>query len=143
MPDDLLEEQVLRAWVALNGTLKDSQMTKGLTYNEAIVMLLILEQYRRDGVGRTSVQHLLKSTNFLKSLMNRTVNALCIQGYLQKERVGRQLFVAPLPQRLPDFLAVHNHSLSLARQVIDAIGQEDAQNFVRICEKLMAADLKF
>lgn len=143
MSDVLLDEQVLRAWVALNGTLKDSQMTKGLTYNEAIVMLLILEQYRKDGIGRTSVQYLLKSTNFLKSLMNRTINALCSQGYLQKERVGRQLFVSPLPQRLPDFLAVHNHSLSLARQVIDAIGQEDAQNFVRICEKLMAADLKF
>jgi len=143
LSDDLLEEQILRSWVTLNGTLKDSQMTKGLTYNEAIVMLLILEQYRQDGIGRTSVQSLLKSTNLLKSLMNRTINALCLQGYLKKERVGRQLFVSPLPRRLPDFLAVHDHSLSLARQVIDAIGQEDARHFVRICEKLMAADLKF
>ena len=143
MSEDALDEQVLSAWVALNSTLKDSQMTRELTYNEAIVMLLIYEQYRRDGIGRTSVQHLLKSTKLLKSLMNRTVNALCLQGYLKKERVGRQLFVSPLPQRLPDFLAVHDHSLSLVRQVIDAIGQEDAQSFVRICKKMLAADLKF
>lgn len=142
MQQEDLREEMLTAWVQLNGALKDSQVTVELTYNEAVVMLLLYRRYDQDGVGRMGVQELLKETSFLKSLMNRTVDSLYRQGYLRKEKAGRNLYVILCPERIPDFLAVHNRSLGLAQQVIDVIGAEDAAEFVRISKKLINSDWK-
>lgn len=141
MEREALREALLGAWIGLNGRLKDSQVTRDLTYNEAVVMKLVYDRYRVDGEGRTAVRELVEATNMLKSLMNRTVNALRAQGYLETEREGRSLYVRPRPERLGDFLAVHHRSLELAEQIIDVIGQEDAARFVSICQKLDAAHL--
>lgn len=137
--DQALDERLIGAWIDLNGKLKDSQMTQGMTYNEAVTMKTVYDRYRADGQGRTAVSELLRSTNMLKSLMNRTLNSLCQQGYLVKEREGRRQYVTPVPQRLDDFLQVHRRSLELARRIIAVIGEEDAQRFVDICQKLSAA----
>ena len=140
MREDDLREQLLTAWIGINSMFKDSRMTRELTYNEAVVMKLAYDQYRLDGVGRISVQAVRKKTNMLKSLVNRTVTSLCEQGYLTKERDdedARVLFVRLMPDRLPDFLAVHHRSLELAEAVIGVIGQEDAAQFVRICKKIL------
>ncbi len=141
--DEDLRERLLNAWIGLNGYLKDSRVTQTMTYNEAVTMKLVLDQYRQDGVGRTPVQAILRKTRMLKSQVNRTVNALCRQGYLTKEKGGedaRALFVRPVPERLADFLAVHARSLQMAQTIIDVIGAEDAAQFVRICQRLLAAE---
>lgn len=142
MRNDKLEEQVLTAWIGLNGLLKDSQMTQGLTYNEAVTMKLVYDRYRADGEGRTPVRYITGQTRMLKSQVNRTLNTLCAQGYLVRERDekdARSLFVRPVPDRLEDFLAVHRRSLAMAQAVIRVIGENDAAEFVRICGKLSAA----
>ncbi len=139
-----LQERLLTAWLSVSAMLKSSRMTKGLTYNEAVVMKLVFDRYKQDGVGKTAIQSVLKCTNMLKSQVNRTVNALCAQGYLRKERDvedGRSLFVRLVPEHLPDFLAVHRRSLDIAQHVIDVIGEADAASFARICEKLAAAGM--
>ncbi len=141
--DEDLRERLLNAWIGLNGYLKDSRVTQAMTYNEAVTMKLVLDQCRQDGVGRTPVQAILRKTRMLKSQVNRTVNALCRQGYLTKEKGGedaRALFVRPAPERLADFLAVHARSLQMAQTIIDVIGAEDAAQFVRICQRLLAAE---
>ena len=139
-------ERLLSAWTGVSGYLKNSRMTQGITYNEAVTMKLVYEQYKQDGIGLTPVQTILKRTRMLKSLANRTINALCAQGYLIKEQSGpdaRMLYVRPVPERLPDFLAVHERSLRLAGAVIDVLGEQDAENFVRICEKFLASGFQF
>ena len=141
-----LRERMLTAWTDISGYLKNSRMTQGITYNEAVTMKLVYEQYQKDGIGLTPVQTILKRTHMLKSLGNRTINALCAQGYLVKEQNGpdaRMLYVRPVPERLPDFLAVHERSLQLAGAVIEILGEQDAESFVRICEKFLAADFQF
>lgn len=141
-----LREQLLTAWIGINGILKDSKMTQSLTYNEAIVMNLVYRRYRADGVGRTAIRHLLKETNFLKSLMNRTVDSLCAQGFLVKERDEndrRSISVRPVPERLGEFEAVHANSLAIADRIIGIIGLADAVAFVRCCEKLSASNIRF
>lgn len=135
-----LREELLTAWIGINSFFKDSRMTRELTYNEAVVMKLAYDQYRADGVGRVPVQMVLKRTNMLKSLANRTIDSLCAQGYLVKERDGRTLALRLAPRRLPDFLAVHQRPLDLAQAVIDAIGPEDAAEFVRICRRFLDAE---
>lgn len=140
-----LYERLLEAWIEVNGMLKDSRITRDLTYNEAIVMKLVYDQYRSDGTGRTAVGRIVRETNMLKSLVNRTVNALCAKGYLVKERGerdGRNVFVCPVEDRLEDFLAVHRRSLALVRQIVDLVGPEDAWSFVRMSQKLSQAGLR-
>lgn len=142
MEKEKLPEELVSAWIGLNGLLKDSRVTREMTYNEAVVMKLVYDQYRADGVGRTAVKTIVQRTNMLKSLVNRTVNALCQKGYLVKERGeedARSLFVRPVEERLGDFLRVHETSLDLARQIIRVIGQRDAEAFVRICGKFLDA----
>ena len=121
MPEEQeqLQERLLAAWIGINGALKESRLAGALTYNEAVVMKLVYDQYREDGQGRVPVQRILQRTNMLKSLANRTVNALCRKGYLQKargEKDARSLFVSPVPEQLPAFLAVHRQSLALAER---------------------------
>lgn len=138
-------ERMLEAWIEVNGMLKDSRITRNLTYNEAIVMKLVYDQYRSDGTGRVAVGRIARETNMLKSLVNRTVGALCDRGYLIKERGerdGRNVFVRPVESRLEDFLAVHRRSLALVRQIIGVVGREDAESFVRMAEKLSQAGLR-
>lgn len=145
MEDDGLQEQLLRAWIGVNGMLKNSQATRELTYNEAVVMKLVYDQFQKDGVGRTPVSRIVQETNMLKSLVTRTVSALCAKGYLVRERDGadaRALFVCPAASHLPDFLAVHRRSLMLARQIIGIVGAEDAAAFVRMYEKLSASGFR-
>ena len=55
MERGVLEENMLDAWIGARGMLKDSKITKNLTYNEAVVMKIVYDQYRQDGVGRTAV----------------------------------------------------------------------------------------
>lgn len=140
MLDDDIREQLLTAWIDINSFFKDSRMTRELTYNEAVVMKLVYDQYRADGKGRTAVRSILKRTNMLKSQANRTIDSLCAQGYLVKvrdEEDARALYVCPVSQRLGDFLAVHQRSLDIVQAVIDTIGPEDTREFVRICEKFL------
>lgn len=145
MENEALLERMLRAWIGVSGLLKSSRITRELTYNEAIVMKLVYDQYKTDGTGRTAVRWIVQETNMRKSLVNRTVNALCAQGYLVRERGdadGRNVFVRPVEERLPDFLAVHRRSLELVRQIADVVGPEDAETFVRMYEKLSAAGIR-
>lgn len=145
MEDHVLLERLLGAWIGINGMLKNSRITRDLTYNEAVIMKLVYDQYQADGVGYTAVSRLVRETNMLKSLVNRTVNALCAKGYLIRERDGvdaRSVLVRPVEERLPDFLSVHRRSLDLARQIVDVIGPKDAEAFVRMYEKLAAAGLR-
>lgn len=139
---DCLREQVLRAWVGLTGMIKNNRMTSGLTYNEAIVLMYAYEQYQKDGVGIIAIKELVKKTHMLKSLVNRTVDALEEQGYLVKTKGdtdGRTVFVRLSSEKLVDFMQVHDHSLQVVGRVIDLIGEEDAKAFVRIYEKVDAA----
>lgn len=145
MERGVLEENMLDAWIGARGMLKNSKITKSLTYNEAVVMKIVYDQYRQDGVGRTAVSTIVRRTNMLKSLVNRTINALCQRGCLRRERGeedGRNLFVYPVEERLGEFLSVHQQSLTLARRIVDVIGEEDAAAFVRMVEKLEQTGLE-
>lgn len=140
--DKLLEEKLLDAWIGLNGMFKDSRMTKELTYNEAIVMKVVFDQYRLDHVGRTSMQQILEETRLLKSLLNRTVRSLEEKGLLVRERDEkdqRRVYVRPDPQKLETFLSVHEESISKIKKIMDLVGEEDARAFIRIYEKLLKA----
>ena len=130
---------LLRSWVQLSGILKNSRFTKELSYNEAIVMLMLYEKYQIDGCGMLSVKEITASTRMLKSLVNRTVNALECKGLLQRcEGQGdkRISYVKCVEEQLNVFLQVHSASMQIAEQIRSIIGPEDTQAFIRIVNKL-------
>lgn len=134
-----LREGVLISWVKLSGILKNTRITKGLLYNEAIVMLLLYNRYRRDGEGIISIKEITQQTKMLKSLVNRTVNSLEKKNLLQRcDAAGdrRMVYVRCVKEKLDVFLRVHNNSLALVDNLIDIVGADDARAFVRISEKI-------
>ena len=131
--------RLLMAWVKLSGMIKNNRITKGLQYNEATVMLLLYRRYMSDREGFISVREIISETGMLKSLVNRTVNSLEEKGLLTKckgEKDKRTVFVRCVEEKLDTFLAVHNSSLEVAKGIVDIIGEEDTEHFIRIVEKL-------
>ena len=119
MQDNSLDEQLISAWVRLTGILKNTRITKGMVYNEAIVMLVAYNRYREDGEGLVSFKEIVSETRMLKSLVNRTIDSLVQKGHLARceGKDKRTTFVRIVHENLGDYLAVHEHSLALARSL--------------------------
>lgn len=140
-----LQNNLILSWVKLSGIIKNSRITTGLKYNEAIVMLSIYSRYLKDSEGLTSVQDIIKETGMLKSQVNRTLGELKNQGLITFEQGiedRRTKFVKCVKEKLEVFLAVHNSSVRVAENIIGIIGKEDTETFIRIVEKLSEVGYK-
>lgn len=137
-----IDENMITGWVQLTGVLKNTRITHGMMYNEAIVMLVAYNRYRQDGEGLVSFKEIVSRTKMLKSLVNRTIGSLEEKGLLERceGKDKRTTFVRPVKERLDAFLAVHNRSLALAHDIVELIGEDDARAFIRLSEKIIAAD---
>ncbi len=133
-----LGEELISAWVGLTGVLKNSRMTQGLNYNEAIVMNIAYHEYAKDG-SPTSFKSIVQKTRMLKSLVNRTIDSLVKKNLLERleGEDKRTTFVRPVKENLHVFLQVHEQSLALAREAIGIIGEEDAKTFIKIAERIV------
>ena len=140
-----IQNSLIGSWVKLSGIIKNSRITTGLKYNEAIVMLSIYSRYLADGEGFTSVQDIIKETGMLKSQVNRTLGELEKQGlitFTKGKKDRRTKFVKCVNEKLDIFLTVHNSSVKVAEKIVDIIGKDDAETFVRIVTKLSDAGYK-
>lgn len=136
-----LNEEMILSWVHLSALLKSSRITSGLAYNEAVVMLLLYNEYRASGKGSLPFSTIVEETRMLKSQANRTVAALEKRGFVSKQcspKDKRAVYVTICCDRMEEFLAVHSQSLALADAICNIIGEEDARVFVRIVEKIVA-----
>ena len=133
-----LEENLILAWVKLTGELKNTRITQGMIYNEAIVMMIVYNRFRKDGEGLVSFKEIVSETKMLKSLVNRTIDSLVRKNYLERSegKDKRTTFVRPVKENLDPFLAVHGKSLALAHRATEILGEEDAEAFVRISRKI-------
>lgn len=137
---DCLEERIITAWVKLTGVLKNTRITQGMIYNEAIVMNLVYNKYLQDGEGLTSFKEIVRQTQMLKSLVNRTIDSLVKKGYLVKidGKDKRTTFVRAA--HLDDYLKEHEKTLSLVKNIVKTIGADDAEAFIRLADKIVAED---
>ncbi|MBQ7820742.1 MAG: MarR family transcriptional regulator [Clostridia bacterium] len=145
MQDKTKPEELLEAWIKLSAIIKNTRVTKGLQYNEATIMRLLYNRYREDKAGLISLKEITLKTRMLKSLVNRTVNSLEKKGLLERcESIGdrRVVYVRCVPENLKEYLSVHNQSLTLAQKIINIIGDEDAEAFVRLTEKIENAVIR-
>lgn len=132
-------EKLLEAWITLTGIIKNSRITTGLLYNEAVIMNILYKSYCNDGVGIVSVKEITQKTRMLKSLVNRTVNSLQKKGFLHRcDMPGdkRVAYVRCAEEKINIFLKVHRSSLAHAENIISIIGEKDTEAFIRIVEKI-------
>ncbi len=142
MKNNISAESVLNAWITLSGIIKNSRMTRGLMYNEAIVMNILYSRFCQDGEGVVAVKEIIQKTRMLKSLVNRTINSLEKKGFLKRCRISgdrRMVYVKFAEEKTEEFLKVHSSSISHAQNIIDIIGKEDAKAFVRLVDKIEKA----
>ena len=133
------DERLIESWITLSGIFKNSRFTTGLHYNEAIIMNIVYKRYLEDGEGIVSVKEIIKKTRMLKSLVNRTVNSLLNQGLVEKCEHGddkRVVHIKCSKDKTNMFLSVHSSSLSHAQNIINIIGEDDTDAFIRIVDKL-------
>lgn len=133
------EERLLEAWITLTGIIKNSRITTGLLYNEAVIMNMLYKSYCSDGIGIVSVKDITKKTRMLKSLVNRTVNSLEKNGFLERCKMSgdkRVAYVKCAKDRINAFLKVHKSSLAHAQKIIGIVGEEDTEAFIRIVDKI-------
>ena len=112
--DTQLEEDLILAWIHATGVLKNTRITQKMIYNEAVVMSIVYERYREDGVGAVTFGEICRRTRMLKSLVNRTIGTLASRGFLER-RTGedkRTTYVVPVKKKLPEFLEEHERSPS-------------------------------
>lgn len=140
--DTELDEALISAWIKLTGVLKNTRITQGMIYNEAIVMNIVYGRYRADGVGLVSFKDIVSETRMLKSLVNRTIDSLVKKGYLVRSdgKDKRTTFVQLVPENLGEYLELHGRTLKLVDDIIRTIGEEDARAFVRIAGRICKAD---
>lgn len=136
-----LNERIVLSWVQLSAILKNSRITQGMPYNEAIVMLLLYHEYKSTGNARLPLSTVIAKTKMLKSLANRTINSLETKGFLIKAENPedkRAIDLVAIPERAELFMDVHKRSLLIADEIRNAIGNEDAETFIRIVNKIVS-----
>ena len=137
------EECLLDAWVSLSGLLKNNRITKGLLYNESIVMLMAYRKYQEnEEENKISIKEIIQKTKMQKSLVNRTVNALIDKGMLvrcESVKDKRIQYVSCVKEKLGEFLEVHKTSLNLVRDIIEIIGEEDSERFISMTNKIISS----
>lgn len=137
MENEKLDEALIISWVRLTGTLKNTRMTNGMIYNEAVVMLIVYNRYEETGEA-VAFKDIVAETRMLKSLVNRTIDSLTDKGLLERV-VGtdkRKTFVKPVLENMHTFWRVHKNSLAIAQKIRELIGDADAETFIHITEKI-------
>ncbi len=133
-----LDEQLLDAWIKINGTLKDTRTSKDLPYNQAIILKFLYDQYKIDGIGRVSFQTLIEKTNFVKSLVNRTVDQLSESNLVIKIKEGKNAYAQLVSENLETFLKIHENSLRICNEIIAKIGVDDTNALIRAFNEIFA-----
>lgn len=93
------------------------------------------------GNARLPLSTVIAKTKMLKSLANRTINSLETKGFLIKAENPedkRAIDLVAIPERAELFMDVHKRSLLIADEIRNAIGNEDAETFIRIVNKIVS-----
>ena len=124
-----MREQLLDAWLNLSSTITNERLVSGFSYNEALVMNLLYQQYNNETGRPLTATVLCRQTNILKSQMNAILNALEKKQMILRSRSRgdrRQIEVKLNPEYLDEFIQCHERSLKLAEGVQEQLNEEEA-----------------
>ena len=86
MENNLIEEEIISSWIYLTSIIKNCRITTEFSYNESVILNLAYKKYLFDAKGLLPVKEIIKETFMLKSLVNRTIDALESKKMIIKEK---------------------------------------------------------
>lgn len=140
MENNLIEEEIISSWIYLTSIIKNCRVTTEFSYNESVILNLAYKKYLFDAKGLLPVKEIIKETFMLKSLVNRTIDALESKKMIIKEKNitdKRELNIKINPNNIDKYIKSHNDILKYVKKIVDFIGIEDAKSFAKISKKLL------
>ncbi|MDE7212971.1 MAG: hypothetical protein K2N42_00150 [Anaeroplasmataceae bacterium] len=130
-----MKEELIQCWIELTATIKNNRVTKRVSYNEAIILNYAYHAYlNNEGLY---MQEIIKKTKMLKSLCNRTINLLMDKGFLRRELDGNQVIVYLNPDKVNDYLEIHQETFAYLKPVFEILEEKDQMDFIRIAQKIL------
>lgn len=135
-----LQEELLRAWMAMEVCIRGNRLLSTFSMNEMLVCNLLFQRQQENGAPVTATE-LCAHTRLLKSQMNRLLNDMESRDLICKERSAtdkREVHVRLKDTALPCYLREHEHVLNIVGQVCASLGAEDAQRLAVLMNRAAA-----
>ncbi len=135
----MLEEQLLKDWIALSRIIKNDRLVE-IPYNEALILSLA---FRKDPEF-ISFRELLSQGRMLKSQLNRSVKTLEKKEwvYRQTNIEDRRCQELKLTEKGKAHIRkIHRDSLEMSGKVMEVLGKEDTEKLIEIFEKIIHSSI--
>lgn len=129
-----LNEEVLDAWLRLTTAISNAKLVSDMPYNEALICNLLYNSQKQQPDIPLTATDLCKTTQILKSQMNRTLQSMEDKGLIERERSTqdkRQVFLR-LNTDSPAFRTQHAKSLKLIDSLIEKTGEDKAEKIAQL-----------
>ena len=129
-----LNEEVPDAWLRLTTAISNTKLVSDMPYNEALICNLLYNSQKQQPDIPLTATDLCKTTQILKSQMNRTLQSMEDKGLIERTRSTldkRQVFLW-LNTDSPAFRTQHEKSLKLIDSLIARTGEEKAGKIAQL-----------
>lgn len=123
----MLEEELLRAYINMSVNIKENRLLSDLSFNEIMVMNLIVEEER-------SFKELEERLNILKSQLNRIINDLKAKGLVETyiPLNDKRKLIIKKGNNIELYNTEHERMLRLMSLVKNKLGEVDFKKLIEL-----------
>ena len=123
----MLEEELLRAYINMSVNIKENRLLSDLSFNEIMVMNLIVEEER-------SFKELEERLNILKSQLNRIINDLKAKGLVETyiPLDDKRKLIIKKGNNIELYNTEHERMLRLMSLVKNKLGEADFNKLIEL-----------
>lgn len=123
----MLEEELLRAYINMSVNIKENRLLSDLSFNEIMVMNLIVEEER-------SFKELEERLNILKSQLNRIINDLKAKGLVETyiPLNDKRKLIIKKGHNIELYNTEHERMLKLMSLVKNRLGEADFKKLIEL-----------
>ena len=123
----MLEEELLRAYINMSVNIKENRLLSDLSFNEIMVMNLIVEEER-------SFKELEERLNILKSQLNRIINDLKAKGLVETyiPLNDKRKLIIKKGNNIELYNTEHERMLRLMSLVKNKLGEADFKKLIEL-----------
>lgn len=123
----MLEEELLRAYINMSVNIKENRLLSDLSFNEIMVMNLIVEEER-------SFKELEERLNILKSQLNRIINDLKAKGLVDTyiPLNDKRKLIIKKGNNIELYNTEHERMLRLMSLVKNKLGEADFKKLIEL-----------
>ena len=123
----MLEEELLRAYINMSVNIKENRLLSDLSFNEIMVMNLIVEEER-------SFKELEERLNILKSQLNRIINDLKAKGLAETyiPLNDKRKLIIKKGHNIELYNTEHERMLRLMSLVKNKLGEADFKKLIEL-----------